>query len=73
MKNLKNIYKSLLIILSFVSLVLSFLILQPSGMVGISLTLFIGLVTYFFLWTIAQIITPNLKQQYVKSKNRNSQ
>ncbi len=70
MKNLKNIYKTLLIILPFVSVALSFLILQPSGVLGISMTLLIGVVTYFFLWLISQILVPSLKHQYVKVKKR---
>lgn len=70
MKNLKNIYKTLLIILPFVSVALSFLILQPSGVLGISMTLLIGVVTYFFLWLISQILVPSLKYQYVKVKKR---
>lgn len=72
MKNLKNIYKTLLIVLPFMSVALSFLILQPTGVVGIGMTLLIGIITYFFLWVMTQIITPNLKYQYVKVKSKNN-
>ncbi len=73
MKSLKNIYSKLLLILPFVSVALAFLILQPTGVVGIGMTLLIGIITYFFLWVMAQIITPNLKYQYVKVRNKSNQ
>ena len=72
MKNLKNIYSKLLLILPFVSVALSFFILKPSGIVGIGMTIIIGIITYFFLWVMAKIIAPNLKYQLAKVKQKDN-
>lgn len=77
MKNIKNLYKILLYLLPFVSTAISFLILRPSGVMGILLTLLVGVFTYFFLWVINQVLKPSFKTQYVKNlkshyRNKNS-